>query len=223
MPALPVSQPESIRTQDVLRVFRQRLQLHKVASTIDSEDDTKLKPVPAKESDSAITLAQSDDVEKGNVAGAAASVVLTESVVLNVPEKEHVTEDSDTVAIKPTIVSPLALNDDPSPQPTTGEIDSQIRVTLEEADAAYREFFRWASPVNSLARLITAKHAVAHARYGTALRCLVKIVDEKPMSSTTLEMEKAIADLLDQLGWTHLASNQRNTTLLKHAPAFRPF
>uniref|UniRef100_A0A7E4ZXK4 CDT1 domain-containing protein n=1 Tax=Panagrellus redivivus TaxID=6233 RepID=A0A7E4ZXK4_PANRE len=64
---------------------------------------------------------------------------------------------------------------------------------------------------------------LAHAHYGTARRCLVKIIEEKPTSSTTLEIEKAIADLLDQLGWVHLASNQRSATLLKHVPAFRPF
>uniref|UniRef100_A0A7E4VP19 TPPII domain-containing protein n=1 Tax=Panagrellus redivivus TaxID=6233 RepID=A0A7E4VP19_PANRE len=216
----------AISTQDMPRAFRQRLQLFKDASKKDSGVDDASKPVTMKASDSAITLPVSDDVAKGNVAGAAATVALSESVVLNVPETERLTSGSDTVPVEPTMVSPIAGNDDPPPcraSPMVYEIKSQNRVTLEEADAAYREFFRWASPSDSLARLITAKHAVAHACYGTALRCLVKIVDEKPMSSTTLEIEKAIADLLDQLGWTHLASNQRNATLLKHFPAFRPF
>uniref|UniRef100_A0A7E4V2B9 Tripeptidyl-peptidase 2 n=1 Tax=Panagrellus redivivus TaxID=6233 RepID=A0A7E4V2B9_PANRE len=214
----------AISTQDVPRVFRQRLQLPKdAASKKDSDDDDASKPVPAKASDSAVTLPESDDVQNGDVAGAAAAVASSESIASNDPETGRVAAGSDTVAVEPTVVSPLAGNDDPPPRPTTGEIESQNRVTLYEADAAFREFSRWASPNDSVALLITAKHAVAHARYGTALRCLVKIIEEKPTSSTTLEIEKAVADLLDQLGWVHLASNQRNATLLKHVPAFRPF
>lgn len=114
------------------------------------------------------------------------------------------------------------------------------KVTLQDAVQAYKEFARWGDLSDDKGLLLNAKYAVAHARYGTALRNLNKIIEDKSTSAQYLNVEMAISDvsytyfrpfslliiifqLIYELGWIHLSNNMKNGIMIKHRGAYRPF
>ena len=97
-------------------------------------------------------------------------------------------------------------------------------VTLEEMDEACTLLLKCLSEDDLKALPIVAKRAVAHGHYGTALRALKKLADEKCYdgSLTALSLHTAMVELADQLGWPHVSARLRNALLVKHRPAYRP-
>uniref|UniRef100_A0AC35F5A0 Tripeptidyl-peptidase 2 n=1 Tax=Panagrolaimus sp. PS1159 TaxID=55785 RepID=A0AC35F5A0_9BILA len=185
-----------ISSQDIPKVFREGIQLPK---------NDKLKP-------------KANEKNAGTSSATTAPSSSSTSVTSTTTAKEDAAAfESDMIAIE------NETSKQPASSPAVGTSGSQQRVTLSEANQAFREFIRWVDPTDEKALLVTAKYAVASARYGTALRCLNKIIEEKPTSAGYLSVERAIIDLLDQLGWVHLASKQRNAVLVKHRSAYRPF
>ncbi|CAD5227592.1 unnamed protein product [Bursaphelenchus okinawaensis] len=93
-------------------------------------------------------------------------------------------------------------------------------VSLAEINAAYNELMKYADHNDSTVLLITAKHAVAHERYGIALRCVNKIISE---GKSTQELQKALFELADTLGFGHVAQQLKNEYIVKYCINDRPF
>lgn len=92
----------------------------------------------------------------------------------------------------------MAVDDETTPQncgPQSAAVSEAQRISLSEANQAFREFIRWVESTDEKALLLTAKQAVASTRYGTALRCLNKIVEEKSTSAGYFPIERAIIDV----------------------------
>uniref|UniRef100_A0AC34GVD0 Tripeptidyl-peptidase 2 n=1 Tax=Panagrolaimus sp. ES5 TaxID=591445 RepID=A0AC34GVD0_9BILA len=187
-----------ISSQDIPKVFREGIQLPK---------NDKSKP-------------KSNEKNIGSSPAATASSSSTTSVTsaTTTTKEDAANVESDMIAIE----NETSKQPRDAASPLVEPSESQ-RISLSDANQAFREFIRWVEPTDEKGLLVTAKHAVASARYGTALRCLNKIIEEKPTSAGYLSIERAIIDLLDQLGWVHLAAKQRNVVLVKHRSAYRPF
>ncbi|KAI6222468.1 Tripeptidyl-peptidase 2 [Aphelenchoides fujianensis] len=94
-----------------------------------------------------------------------------------------------------------------------------VEVSLSELDAASIQLMTFADQDDANTLLLSAKYAVAHGRFGSALRKLEKSVEEKP----TREALTAMHELADALDWKHVAEHFRNETLLRFGVARRPF
>uniref|UniRef100_A0AC34RPV0 Uncharacterized protein n=1 Tax=Panagrolaimus sp. JU765 TaxID=591449 RepID=A0AC34RPV0_9BILA len=123
-------------------------------------------------------------------------------------------EERMVAGIDKIAISPLVGNE---------KTDETKVVTLKEANEAFREFSKWNDLTDDKGLFLAAKHALCYARYGTTIRNLNKIVGDKSENSIYLGIERAIVDLVEQLGWIHLSNNLKNVLLVKHRPAFRPF
>uniref|UniRef100_A0A914HTX2 tripeptidyl-peptidase II n=1 Tax=Globodera rostochiensis TaxID=31243 RepID=A0A914HTX2_GLORO len=111
-----------------------------------------------------------------------------------------------------------------TPSPTNDETFAET-ITLEELDKACTRFLKWSTENDPKALLITAKHSVAHGRYGIALKALKKLADDKSNNGTlsSISMHTAIAELTDALRWSHISAHFQNSLLVKHRATYRPF
>uniref|UniRef100_A0A914HUQ4 Uncharacterized protein n=1 Tax=Globodera rostochiensis TaxID=31243 RepID=A0A914HUQ4_GLORO len=111
-----------------------------------------------------------------------------------------------------------------TPSPTNDETFAET-ITLEELDKACTRFLKWSTENDPKALLITAKHSVAHGRYGIALKALKKLTDDKSNNGTlsSISMHTAIAELTDELRWSHISAHFQNALLVKHRASYRPF
>ncbi|KAI6221845.1 Tripeptidyl-peptidase 2 [Aphelenchoides fujianensis] len=99
-------------------------------------------------------------------------------------------------------------------KPAEGEETNEklpVEVSLSELDAAFVQLMTFADQDDANTLLLSAKYAVAHGRFGSALRKLEKSVEEKP----TREALTAMHELADALDWKHVAEHFRNETLLR--------
>uniref|UniRef100_A0A1I7YIH3 Enhancer of mRNA-decapping protein 4 n=1 Tax=Steinernema glaseri TaxID=37863 RepID=A0A1I7YIH3_9BILA len=97
------------------------------------------------------------------------------------------------------------------------------RVTLQEFDEAFLRLLEWVDAFEKpRVSLLTAKHAVANAQYGRAMKALQKCVEEKN-GTNTKAAEIAMAELASQLGWEYISAAIKNTTLLKYPLDYHPF
>ncbi|KHN74920.1 Tripeptidyl-peptidase 2 [Toxocara canis] len=101
-------------------------------------------------------------------------------------------------------------------------VSNTPKVTLKDLDFAYYEVMKWLESGDVKALILSAKHAVAHAHYGRALKYLRKAAEEKPYVNC-MAMDTAIIELVEQLGWVHMAAILRNAFILKYRSQFRPF
>ncbi|VDM41821.1 unnamed protein product [Toxocara canis] len=101
-------------------------------------------------------------------------------------------------------------------------VSNTPKVTLKDLDCAYYEVMKWLESGDVKALILSAKHAVAHAHYGRALKYLRKAAEEKPYVNC-MAMDTAIIELVEQLGWVHMAAILRNAFILKYRSQFRPF
>ncbi|KAK0406354.1 hypothetical protein QR680_018523 [Steinernema hermaphroditum] len=93
----------------------------------------------------------------------------------------------------------------------------------EDFDEAYVRLLEWVDAFEKpRLSLLTAKHAVANAQYGRAMKALQRCVEEKN-GTNTKAAEIAMADLASQLGWEYVAVALKNTTLLKYPMDYHPF
>uniref|UniRef100_F1KRN9 Tripeptidyl-peptidase 2 n=1 Tax=Ascaris suum TaxID=6253 RepID=F1KRN9_ASCSU len=111
-----------------------------------------------------------------------------------------------------------AIETSDSEQPTS----SAPKVTLQDLDSAYYEVMKWLEPTDGKALILSAKQAVAHAHYARALKYLRKAAEEKPYVNCSA-MDMAVIELVEQLGWVHMATILRNALILKYRTQFRPF
>lgn len=158
-----------ISSQDIPKVFREGIQLPK---------NDKSKP-----------KANEKNAGTSSSASAAPSSSSTSVTSTTTAKEDAAAFESDMIAIE------NETSKQPASSPALGTSESQQRVTFSEANQAFRDFIRWVEPTDEKALLVTAKHAVASARYGTALRCLNKIIEEKPTSAGYLSVERAIIDV----------------------------
>lgn len=159
-----------ISTQEVPKIFRDGLQLPKGAKKKDSSPPKS----PSKENSSKASSPASD------------AISINEDGTKSREEYAVVGESEDKKDIVESVVPKIAemeMN------------DSDFKVTLRDAETAFREFARWGDLSEERGLLLSAKYAVANARYGTALRNLNKIVDDKGTSSSYLTIERAIVDV----------------------------
>uniref|UniRef100_A0AC34RNY9 Uncharacterized protein n=1 Tax=Panagrolaimus sp. JU765 TaxID=591449 RepID=A0AC34RNY9_9BILA len=113
-------------------------------------------------------------------------------------------EERMVAGIDKIAISPLVGNE---------KTDETKVVTLKEANEAFREFSKWNDLTDDKGLFLAAKHALCYARYGTTIRNLNKIVGDKSENSIYLGIERAIVDLVEQLGWIHLSNNLKNVLL----------
>uniref|UniRef100_A0A1I8F0V4 Tripeptidyl-peptidase 2 n=1 Tax=Wuchereria bancrofti TaxID=6293 RepID=A0A1I8F0V4_WUCBA len=97
-----------------------------------------------------------------------------------------------------------------------------VKVTLKEVDTAYYEVLKWLEATDSKVLILSAKQAVAHAHYGRALKYLRKASDDKNFANN-LVVEAAAVELVEQLGWVHIANNLRNQMIIKYRNDYRLF
>ncbi|VIO89724.1 Hypothetical subtilase-type proteinase F21H12.6 in chromosome II, putative [Brugia malayi] len=97
-----------------------------------------------------------------------------------------------------------------------------VKVTLKEVDTAYYEVLKWLEATDSKVLILSAKQAVAHAHYGRALKYLRKAGDDKNFANN-LVVEAAVIELVEQLGWVHIANNLRNQMIIKYRNDYRLF
>ncbi|KAI6243625.1 Tripeptidyl-peptidase 2 [Aphelenchoides fujianensis] len=105
----------------------------------------------------------------------------------------------------------------PVEQPT--QPTSTTEVSLKDVDAAVRELMAFADAENAEILVLLAKHAVATEHYGTAVRCVNKVLEDKPSKN----LIKALYELADVLGWDHVANHFRNDFLLRYCIGDRLF
>ena len=76
-----------------------------------------------------------------------------------------------------------------------------------------------AAPV-SVCQLLpfSVRHAVAHGRYGLALRYQQRIADDKPSS----ENEQKLCELYNKLGWTYLTEHLERSRVVRFPAQYRP-
>uniref|UniRef100_A0A915CJ53 Tripeptidyl-peptidase 2 n=1 Tax=Parascaris univalens TaxID=6257 RepID=A0A915CJ53_PARUN len=111
-----------------------------------------------------------------------------------------------------------AIETSDSEQPTS----NAPKVTLQDLDSAYYDVMKWLEPTDGKALILSAKQAVAHAHYARALKYLRKAAEEKPYVNSSA-MDMAVIELVEQLGWVHMAAILRNALILKYRTQFRPF
>ncbi|MFH4977449.1 hypothetical protein AB6A40_004158 [Gnathostoma spinigerum] len=99
---------------------------------------------------------------------------------------------------------------------------SVVKVTLQDIDDSYYELLKWVEPTDSKVLIISSKQAVAHAHYGRALKFLRKAAEDKVYLNNP-NIDRAITELVDQLGWVHISSLLRNHMILKYHGQFRLF
>ncbi|VDM98208.1 unnamed protein product [Thelazia callipaeda] len=97
-----------------------------------------------------------------------------------------------------------------------------IKITLEDMDVAYYETLKWLEATDSKVLILSAKQAVAHAHYARALKFLRKACEEKSMTNNVV-LEAAVIELVEQLGWVHIANNLRNQIIVKYRNDYRLF
>uniref|UniRef100_A0A914ZB44 Uncharacterized protein n=1 Tax=Panagrolaimus superbus TaxID=310955 RepID=A0A914ZB44_9BILA len=76
---------------------------------------------------------------------------------------------------------------------------SSSEVSSEEVEKVFRDYMLFVDSTSENARIIQAKYAVAHERYGTALKQLEKIIIDKATTSDYLSTEKAVIEVRDCL------------------------
>ncbi|KAL3990463.1 Tripeptidyl peptidase II family protein [Acanthocheilonema viteae] len=97
-----------------------------------------------------------------------------------------------------------------------------VKVTLKEIDTAYYEVLKWLEAADPKILILSAKQAVAHAHYARALKYLRKASEDKNFANNLI-MEAAAVELVEQLGWMHIASNLRNQMIIKYRNDYRLF
>ncbi|CAB3404861.1 unnamed protein product [Caenorhabditis bovis] len=110
------------------------------------------------------------------------------------------------------------------------KIDAVVEETLKEVDPKwtgnqfYIKLLAWLAADDTKAAVVSAKHAAALGHFGRCAKLLNKVSDEaKAGGSDTKVLDATLAELCDELGWTHLSSHFRNVMLVKNPPNFRPF
>ena len=154
-----------ISTQDVPKIFREGLQLPKSPK---KKESTPPKSPSKASSPASDTTSANEDGSKSR----------EEHTAVGGSE-----EKKDTVESIVPKIAEIAVN------------DSDFKVTLRDAEIAFREFAKWGDLNEERGLLLSAKYAIANARYGTALRNLNKIVEEKGTTSSYLTIERAIVDV----------------------------
>uniref|UniRef100_A0A915PW83 Tripeptidyl-peptidase 2 n=1 Tax=Setaria digitata TaxID=48799 RepID=A0A915PW83_9BILA len=99
---------------------------------------------------------------------------------------------------------------------------ASVKVTLKEIDIAYYEVLKWLEATDPKILILSAKQAVAHAHYGRALKYLRKASEDKNFANNLI-LEAAAVELVEQLGWMHIASNLRNRMIVKYRNDYRLF
>ncbi|KAE9552976.1 hypothetical protein FO519_003813 [Halicephalobus sp. NKZ332] len=191
-----------ISTQDIPKIFRDGLQLPKSGKKKESHPSSVKSPTKENSNSSKASSPAASDSTSVSEDGIKAG----EYSVVEEGEKTNGNGD---------LIVPVSSETELS--------NSELKITLREAELAFREFSRWGDLNEERGLLLSAKHAVANGRCGTALRNLNKIMEDKGTSSSYLTIERAIVDLTEQLGWVHLANNLRNGILLKHRGNYRLF
>ncbi|KAM3727921.1 Tripeptidyl-peptidase [Dirofilaria immitis] len=97
-----------------------------------------------------------------------------------------------------------------------------VKITLKEVDIAYYEVLKWLDATDSKVLILSAKQAVAHAHYGRALKYLRKASEDKNFANNLI-VEAAAVELVEQLGWVHIANNLRNQMIVKYRSDYRLF
>ncbi|KAK6759539.1 hypothetical protein RB195_021242 [Necator americanus] len=104
------------------------------------------------------------------------------------------------------------------------EKEAAVRTSLKDVDAAYHELLSWIAADDPKALLLSAKHAVAHGHYGRACSFFQKLIDDmKSSSKDTSNVELALIDVCETLGWFHIATRLRNERLVRNRSTYRPF
>uniref|UniRef100_A0A914QM92 Uncharacterized protein n=1 Tax=Panagrolaimus davidi TaxID=227884 RepID=A0A914QM92_9BILA len=101
--------------------------------------------------------------------------------------------------------------------------DETKSVTEEEIEKVYRNYMLFADSSTENAKVIQAKYAIAHERFGTALLKLKEIITDKTTNSDFLSTEKVVIELLEKLGWNHLVEEVQKAILIKHQKFYRLF
>ncbi|CAD5234905.1 unnamed protein product [Bursaphelenchus xylophilus] len=136
-------------------------------------------------------------------------------------EKSAEKEDSDNEKAAVTACEAPDDNNNPDPplsDPPQENVENTPTedlpvIPLADIDAVYNELMRFADHNDPAILLLTAKRAVAHEYYGIALRCVNKIINE---GKATQDLQKALFELADSLGFTHVAQQLKNEYIVKY-------
>uniref|UniRef100_A0A914Z4H3 Uncharacterized protein n=1 Tax=Panagrolaimus superbus TaxID=310955 RepID=A0A914Z4H3_9BILA len=128
-------------------------------------------------------------------------------------ESEHSSSDESLIKVEPFVTnsktksnSTKSINDNNdkneinNDNPISAKLEPPpSEVSIEEVEKVFRDYMLFADSTSENARIIQAKYAVAHERYGTALMQLKKIITDKTTTSDYLSTEKAIIEVRDRL------------------------
>ncbi|KHJ99609.1 hypothetical protein OESDEN_00380 [Oesophagostomum dentatum] len=104
------------------------------------------------------------------------------------------------------------------------EPEKEDKVTLKEVDATFYELLSWIAADDPKVLLLSAKHAIAHAHYGKACTYLQKLIDDmRGSGKDASNIELALIEVCEVLGWSHIATRLRNERLVRNRPTYRLF
>jgi hypothetical protein len=181
----------------------------KLNTLLDSHlSKTKLKIPPAFRSGLKFKLA--DEVKPESKA-------LTPAPPENSDEGITVKEKEEELPKEELPEAPAEMPDVSQSPLITNSLYFQVEVSLKEIDEAYKQLMTFADPNNEDVLILTAKHAVAHEHFGTALRCINKALEEKSTNKLLwVSMhEVRLLDRIEKLvGFFSWPSNWDTITLL---------
>ncbi|KAI6174091.1 Tripeptidyl-peptidase 2 [Aphelenchoides besseyi] len=105
----------------------------------------------------------------------------------------------------------------PLEKPTEPSLD--IEVPLKDIEAAMKQLMTFADSTNTDILTLIAKYSVVNEHYGTAIRSINKVLEEKPAK----HLYKALYELADTIGWNHVATHYRNEFILRYCIGDRLF
>ncbi|EYB87393.1 hypothetical protein Y032_0263g583 [Ancylostoma ceylanicum] len=118
----------------------------------------------------------------------------------------------------------LSDDSDAESSKTTEEKGDATKPSLKEVDAVYHELLSWVAADDPKVLLLSAKHSIAHAHYGRACSYLQKLIEDmKANSKDTSNIELALIELCETLGWYHIVTRLTNERLVRNRSSYRPF
>ncbi|EGT48187.1 hypothetical protein CAEBREN_09688 [Caenorhabditis brenneri] len=110
------------------------------------------------------------------------------------------------------------------------EIDTVVAEELKKLDSQwtggqnYVKLLVWMAADDSKIALISAKHAAALGQFGRCAKMLNKAGEELKSSAIDSQaVDSSLAEICENLEWTHLSTYFKNLALIKNRPTYRLF